>query len=103
MLTDALASSHFAIAGKLTGYDAIVVRGARPAPSVLLIDENGPRFRDAEGLAGLTAAQTGATVRERLGPGWRAAPRRPGRARRLRHRPLAPHPPQGRPGRAVPV
>src|SRR5215510_10840656 len=28
MLTDALASSHFAIAGKLTGHDAIVLRGA---------------------------------------------------------------------------
>src|SRR3954470_10448017 len=27
-LNDALASSHFAIAGKLTGHDAIVVRGA---------------------------------------------------------------------------
>jgi len=28
MLNDALASSHFAIAGKLTGNDAIVIRGA---------------------------------------------------------------------------
>ncbi len=28
MLNDALASSHFAISGKLTGHDAIVVRGA---------------------------------------------------------------------------
>ena len=32
LLTDALASSHFAIAGKLTGYDAIVVTGARATP-----------------------------------------------------------------------
>ena len=31
LLNDALASSHFAIAGKLTGYDAIVVRGAAPS------------------------------------------------------------------------
>ncbi len=85
MLTDALASSHFAIAGKLTGYDAIVVRGARPAPSVLLIDENGPRFRDAEGLAGLTAAQTGATVRERLGRGWRVAAIGPAGERGVRY------------------
>ena len=29
MLTDALASSQFAIAGKLTGHDAIVIRGRR--------------------------------------------------------------------------
>ena len=35
MLNDALASSHFAIAGKLTGNDAIVVRGACDEPSVL--------------------------------------------------------------------
>ena len=31
MLNDALASSHFAIAGKLTGNDAIVIRGAARA------------------------------------------------------------------------
>ena len=85
MLTDALASSHFAIAGKLTGYDAIVVRGARPAPSVLLIDENGPRFEDAEDLAGLSAAQTGATVRERLGRGWRVAAIGPAGERGVRY------------------
>jgi len=85
LLTDALASSHFAIAGKLTGYDAIVVRGARPAPSVLLVDENGPRFRDAEDLAGLTAAQTGATVRERLGRGWRVAAIGPAGERGVRY------------------
>ena len=85
LLTDALASSHFAIAGKLTGYDAIVVRGARPAPSVLLVDENGPRFRDAQDLAGLTAAQTGATVREWLGRGWRVAAIGPAGERGVRY------------------
>src|SRR5918999_5474412 len=35
-LNDALASSHFAIAGKLTGNDAIVVRGACDEPSALV-------------------------------------------------------------------
>src|SRR5580698_6111898 len=44
LLTDALASSHFAIAGKLTGYDAIVVTGACSRPSALLIDGDGARF-----------------------------------------------------------
>src|SRR5215468_5847791 len=38
MLNDALSSSHFAISGKLTGYDAIVVHGACDRPSVLLVD-----------------------------------------------------------------
>src|SRR6185312_8649638 len=37
-LTDALASSHFAIAGKLTGHDAIVIHGCATGPSVLMID-----------------------------------------------------------------
>src|SRR5499425_469401 len=39
MLNDALSSSHFAISGKLTGYDAIVVHGACDRPSVLLVDD----------------------------------------------------------------
>src|SRR5204863_5972980 len=39
-LTDALASSHFAIAGKLTGHDAIVLRGACQEPSVVVIDRD---------------------------------------------------------------
>ena len=77
LLTDALASSHFAIAGKLTGYDAIVVRGAAAKPSVLLIDADGVRFEDAADLSGLTAAQAGTRLRqrlgERLGRGWRVA------------------------------
>jgi aldehyde:ferredoxin oxidoreductase len=85
MLTDALASSHFAIAGKLTGYDAIVVRGARPAPSVLLVDGAGARFEDAADLAGLTAAQASAALRRRLGRGWRVAAIGPAGERGVRY------------------
>src|SRR5690348_324248 len=73
MLTDALASSQFAIAGKLTGHDAIVIRGRCSALSVLLIDGDGVRVSDAAGLAGLTAADADATLRDRLGRGWRVA------------------------------
>ena len=85
MLTDALASSHFAIAGKLTGYDAIVVRGARAAPSVLLVDEAGPRFEDAKDLGGLTAAQASTALRQRLGRGWRVAAIGPAGERGVRY------------------
>jgi len=85
MLTDALASSHFAIAGKLTGYDAIVLRGARATPSVLLIDGTGARFEDAADLAGLTAAQAGARLRQRLGRGWRVAAIGPAGERGVRY------------------
>src|SRR3954466_7616113 len=38
-LNDALSSSHFALAGKRAGADALVVVGACPRPSVLVIDE----------------------------------------------------------------
>jgi aldehyde:ferredoxin oxidoreductase len=71
LLTDALSSSHFAIAGKLTGHDAIVVRGACERPSVLLVDGDGARLTDAADLSGLSAAETGTRLRERLGRGWR--------------------------------
>ena len=89
LLTDALASSHFAIAGKLTGYDAIVVTGACSRPSVLLIDGDGVRFTDAAELSGLTAAQTGTRLRqrlgERLGRGWRVAAIGPAGERGVRY------------------
>src|SRR6516165_5624525 len=44
LLNDALSSSQFAIAGKLTGHDAIVVTGACDRLSVLLVDGDGARF-----------------------------------------------------------
>ena len=56
LLNDALASSHFAIAGKLTGNDALVVRGACAEPSVLLVDGDGARVEPANDLWGLSAA-----------------------------------------------
>jgi len=73
LLNDALASSHFAIAGKLTGHDAIVVRGACAEPSVLLIDGDGPRLEPAGDLWGLPAAEAESKLRERLGKAWRVA------------------------------
>ena len=91
LLNDALASSHFAIAGKLTGHDAIVVRGACAEPSVLLVDGDGPRPRARRGdLWGLPAAEAEERLRERLGKAWRVAVDRPGRraaaaTRRSRH------------------
>src|SRR5205823_14622422 len=38
-LNDALSSSHFALAAKRAGCDALVIVGACAAPSVLVIDE----------------------------------------------------------------
>jgi aldehyde:ferredoxin oxidoreductase len=85
LLTDALASSQFAIAGKLTGYDAIVVTGRAEQPSVLLIDGDGARLQDAAGLAGLTAAEADKKLRDRLGRGWRVAAIGPAGERGVRY------------------
>ena len=73
LLNDALASSHFAIQGKLTGNDAIVVRGACEEPSVLLVDGEGARMEAADDLWGLSSAAAEERLRERLGPAWRVA------------------------------
>src|SRR5215469_13151696 len=85
MLNDALSSSHFAISGKLTGHDAIVVHGARERPSVLLVDGDGARLADAAGLQGLPAAETERRLRERLGRGWRVAAIGPAGERGVRY------------------
>jgi aldehyde:ferredoxin oxidoreductase len=69
MLTDALASSHFAIAGKLTGHDAIAIRGRCDRPSVLLVDGDGARLIDAGATWGMSAAQAEASLSASLGPG----------------------------------
>ena len=84
-LNDALASSHFAIAGKLTGHDAIVVRGACDTPSALVVDEDGARLVDAEDLWGLPAAQAETRLRERLGPAYRVAAIGPAGERLVRY------------------
>ena len=85
MLTDALASSHFAIAGKLTGNDAIVVHGARSELSVLCVDGDGVRFEAAPDLAGLSAADTTSRLRETLGRGWRVGAIGPAGERGVRY------------------
>jgi len=85
MLTDALASSQFAIAGKLTGHDAIVIRGRAPRLSVLLADGEGSRLLDARHLAGRTAAETDESLRDQLGRGWRVAAIGPAGERGVRY------------------
>ena len=85
MLTDALASSQFAIAGKLTGHDAIVIRGRAEALSVLLVDGDGARLIGAEHLAGCAAAEAEERLRAYLGRGWRVAAIGPAGERGVRY------------------
>jgi aldehyde:ferredoxin oxidoreductase len=85
LLTDALASSHFAISGKLTGNDAIVVRGACRRPSVLLVDGDGARIEPADDVWGQSAAAAEAALKDRLGAGWRIAAIGPAGERGVRY------------------
>lgn len=73
LLTDALASSQFAISGKLTGHDALVIRGRADELSVLLIDGDGVRLEPAPDLAGLAAGEAETAVKSRFGRNWRTA------------------------------
>ena len=85
LLTDALASSQFAIAGKLTGNDAVVVRGRADELSVLLVDADGVRLEPAPDLAGLSAAEAEAAAKQRFGRGWRTAAIGPAGERGVRY------------------
>ena len=73
LLTDALASSRFAIAGKLTGHDAIVLRGRADVLSAVLVDADGVRVEPVPELAGLSAGDAEAACKERFGRGWSTA------------------------------
>src|SRR6185369_9064258 len=77
--------SQFAIAGKLTGHDAIVIDGRAPELSVLLVDGDGPRLIGGAHLAGMTAADTDRHLRGELGRGWRVAAIGPAGERGVRY------------------
>src|SRR6201989_214935 len=73
LLTDALASSHFAISGKFTGHDAIVLTGQAQAPAHLLIDADGVELVDAAPQWGMSASDAEESLRAQHGRRWRAA------------------------------
>jgi hypothetical protein len=85
MLNDALASSQFAISGKLTCHDAIVLTGRAPVPSVLLVDGATPRLVAAGDTWGRPAAEAEQTLKRRLGRGWRIAAIGPAGERGVRY------------------
>lgn len=85
LLTDALASSHFAIAGKFTGYDALVVTGRATRPSHLFVDEEGVTLVDASAEWGMSAADTEQALARRGGRRWRVAAIGPAGERQVRY------------------
>ncbi len=65
-INDSLASSGFAIAGKKTGFDAILIAGLAPQPSILVIDDGQVRLEPAATLWGLDIDEAAARLRERF-------------------------------------
>jgi aldehyde:ferredoxin oxidoreductase len=72
-LNDALSSSHFALAGKRSGADALVIRGACASPALLIIDDCAVRLEPAGDLWGLPGDEATARLEERFGPAYQAA------------------------------
>ncbi len=72
-LNDALSSSHFAIAAKRAGFDALVLVGACPEPSVLVIEDDRFQIVPAGDLWGLPADEADARLTARLGPRFHKA------------------------------
>jgi aldehyde:ferredoxin oxidoreductase len=72
-LNDALSSSHFALAAKKAGCDALVIVGACAAPSILVIDDGDMRIEAADDLWGLSSHVADARLSERLGPNFSTA------------------------------
>ncbi|MDH4249524.1 MAG: aldehyde:ferredoxin oxidoreductase, partial [Deltaproteobacteria bacterium] len=72
-LNDAMISSGFALVGKATGHDALVLTGQCPEWSVLFITPQGIRLEPAQHLLGLGAEETEAGIRERWGSQWSVA------------------------------
>jgi aldehyde:ferredoxin oxidoreductase len=84
-LNDALSSSHFAIAAKQAGFDALVLVGACAAPSILVIDGGEARLEPAAGLWGLPADEAAARLAEMLGPRFHTAAIGPAGENRVRY------------------
>ncbi|MEX2186957.1 MAG: aldehyde ferredoxin oxidoreductase family protein [Pirellulales bacterium] len=68
-INDSLASSGFALAGKRTGADALVIVGRAREPSVLVIDDGRVSIEPAADVWGLDTQVAEATLRERLHQG----------------------------------
>ncbi len=83
-LNDALSSSHFALAGKRAGADALVIVGACSSPSVLVIEDGNVRLESAGELWGQLSDEATRRLGERFGPDHHAAVIGPAGEQRVR-------------------
>ncbi len=72
-MNDSLSSSHFAIAGKKTGYDAICIVGQSESPVFVQITPEAVLFEDAQDLWGISSAEVATSIRSRIGKHFRVA------------------------------
>jgi aldehyde:ferredoxin oxidoreductase len=84
-INDALSSSHFALAAKRGGCDAIVLTGTCPEPSLLVLDDGRIDLSPAADLWGLPAPEATQLLRQRLGPRFSAAVIGPAGENRVRY------------------
>ena len=82
---DSLASSGFAVAGKRSGCDAIVIVGRAQALSVLVIDDGEVRLETAADVAGDSCHVAEEKLRARLGADYRIASIGPAGERAVRY------------------
>lgn len=84
-INDSLASSAFALAGKKTGHDALVLVGRAPEPSILVIDDDRVRLEPAGKLWGLSNRDAEASAHRRLGADYSCATIGPAGERLVRY------------------
>ena len=72
-VNDSLASSGFALAGKKSGVDALMLVGRAEEPSVLVVDDGKVRIVPAGTLWGMSNSVAQAELRRRFGPGFQFA------------------------------
>ena len=84
-INDSLASSGFALAGKKTGHDAIVLVGRAQQPSILIVDDNDVRLESAEDMSGFSNRETQSQLRRRFGPEFQTATIGPAGERLVRY------------------
>jgi len=84
LLNDSLASSAFAIAGKRSGADAIVIYGKAEQPSVLVVDDSRVYLEPAGDLWGSPCDETQDRLRERFSPDFQFAVIGPAGERQVR-------------------
>ncbi|MCL5290303.1 MAG: aldehyde ferredoxin oxidoreductase N-terminal domain-containing protein [Bacillota bacterium] len=65
---ESYAGMRLALAMRMSGFQAIVIRGQAARPVYLSISDHGVRFKDASALWGLTVSETGSILRD-LEPG----------------------------------